>query len=948
MKPKSSSVPSPLLLPPSQNPTTLFVAPTVHLDWDWVNTFEQYYSKGYPAACKPVHYTLQQMIKLLHESSTFCFSLAEVGYLKRYFQDNPQAAASLSQIGKRLCLMGGGITSPDNLVCHGETFIRNYLVGTQWLKEIGIDGLRAPIAWLPDDFGHDPQLPVVLQAMGMQAVGISRVPGSAQGSPYATPLNGGASVASELMNTKGLVFLWGARDGSQLICHFMPDTYAVASSDLSTFVANFCTSQWNGDTMFVPTPSNDFATPTQQIQADVDDYNQAPVNGIKAQLATFQDFINVAQANLDKLGSPFTLRASNYWTGCFASRPKLKKEHNRAARELMAAETASVILRIYSSLAASAGEVLDSTIQIGWQALLPSTHHDFITGTSPDWTYGSEQLPLLNQAVELGERSRVKGTQLLAGSIQAIPNRGETPVIVLNSLGFQRGGLVELSPGEVASTSAVRSLSGLCPMQILAGGGLLFQIPSIASFGWSTFYLQAGNPPVSPLMPPVGESVVLENEWLSATLTRTSSWFITSFVDKQAAIDLIRPMATANEIRIYSDNGNLYQFGNEPLNFSSDYGIFQQMSTAFRTLGNPRFIEYGPLRQRFIATIEESNSRYCFTLEYALVTGEPFLRMKTTGAAPAATSVVVAFPLVSATGKIPDGLSHGTAHHWDDVEPERYWEGPTFQATHDYILPIESTSNSPYIAAIYHSDIPAWCRNLGTEESDPDKGTLLGTLLRNTDGRDRGAAGTDPADHTQEYALRVPSGLGGPTTGIPLKESLALSTPLFSKVQKGQLALPTYMSESGSLTAITPANAIVRAVRPQTGRGNLMMPQLHENAACGSPTSFALRIYNPDSSLKSVQVSLPFQSSAQPIAASLVTALEERISNSQLCLSEENLSVPTPFAITTVQIQTNRIYNLPNDGKGENPYRLFSASKSKIKERQEKEDSNLLSDWIEL
>ncbi|KAJ7872193.1 hypothetical protein B0H14DRAFT_3439146 [Mycena olivaceomarginata] len=37
-----------------------------------------------------------------------------------------------------------------------------------------------PVAWVPDDFGHSPQLPVLVEAFGMKAIGLSRIPGSIQ------------------------------------------------------------------------------------------------------------------------------------------------------------------------------------------------------------------------------------------------------------------------------------------------------------------------------------------------------------------------------------------------------------------------------------------------------------------------------------------------------------------------------------------------------------------------------------------------------------------------------------------------------------------------------------------------------------------------------------------------------------------------------------------------
>lgn len=68
----------------------------------------------------------------------------------------------------RLRLVGGGVTSPDNLLPSGESFIRNYLIGKRWLDRWQIPYLDT--YWMPDNFGHDSQLPIVLNAMGAQGI----------------------------------------------------------------------------------------------------------------------------------------------------------------------------------------------------------------------------------------------------------------------------------------------------------------------------------------------------------------------------------------------------------------------------------------------------------------------------------------------------------------------------------------------------------------------------------------------------------------------------------------------------------------------------------------------------------------------------------------------------------------------------------------------------------
>ena len=79
---------------------------------------------------------------------------------------------------------------------------------------------------------------------------------------------------------------------------------------------------------------------------------------------------------------------------------------------------------------------------------MPTTHHDFITGTSPDTTYqvpnpptsqvwdSSGQLPMSAQAVTLATTAMNLGMEQLAAAVQANPlDANEIPVVVFNQVG---------------------------------------------------------------------------------------------------------------------------------------------------------------------------------------------------------------------------------------------------------------------------------------------------------------------------------------------------------------------------------------------------------------------------------------------------------------------------------------------------------------------------------
>jgi len=78
------------------------------------------------------------MDKHYNDSTPYLYSTAEVGFLQRFWQTNPQMLPILQKVAKHLTITGGGISSPDNIVCNGETLLRNYLYGLKLLKQVGL------------------------------------------------------------------------------------------------------------------------------------------------------------------------------------------------------------------------------------------------------------------------------------------------------------------------------------------------------------------------------------------------------------------------------------------------------------------------------------------------------------------------------------------------------------------------------------------------------------------------------------------------------------------------------------------------------------------------------------------------------------------------------------------------------------------------------------------
>jgi alpha-mannosidase len=868
------------------------VSQSSHLDWDWRHTFETYFAGPLDDPLLfllpgPVDTILSDAVGLMtgfHGAPRrYYYSIAEIGFLQRFVAAHPEMAEALRAVGHDLRIVGGGITSPDSLLPPGESFIRDYLVGKTWVD--ATLGLPIRQAWVPDDFGHDSQLPVVLEAMGLDGVGFGRVPGVAnalQSLGVAPPDEG--SVATQLLKD-GLDFVWRAADGSRAIAHWMPGGYCQGDWALGPTPgaeppnALARAIEIDGDAsrtpyVFVPLGC-DFARPRPDLLDVIDAWNgtQYAQTGVWAVAATFDHYVQLLDAHRASLPTR-RFDPTPYWTGFYATRPLLKQMHLQATQALLAAETfgaiADGIERGDPAGWRAAVHARTAAIHAGWQTLVPGNHHDFITGTALDPVYEDEQIPRLVAALDAGEAARTRAlAQIVAGIRPRATDRNDT-VVVFNPLGFRRRGLVEV-PADAPAASA--GVSPAAIEQTSSEGARLF-IARVPSLGYATEDLARAAADVtgaaSLTVQSDGTTAVLENDVLRATLRRDAGWGIASLVDRRSGRELIGEGQTGNALVPYADQGGLYRFGNEMKGCSLE-------PLAGEGVGSPlTVLEQGPVRVRVVAQTTAGGCR--FQKEYDLVAGETFLRMTSTGSAAPGTSVMVHFPLA---GPI-DELVHGTAYHWDRKKPER--AGPlTFEATHDFLVP---RFHGAARAAIFHAAVPAWAARRD--------GFLVGALWRNANREQcdfEGAEGSDGHEVALSYAIRVPSGATDARTGKMLREALAFETPLLATAGRPAGHLPRTLS----LASATPRTAILTAAKAGTADDDALVLRLYQ------PTNAPLRVVVRTAADRR----FPLQ---RPLAVEETTALEDPLSNRSVATRADDerarrFHVVARRALTTIAIR---------------------------------------------
>ena len=167
---------------------------SAHCDWDWNATHEGYYTTGVPGESSVVDILSAGVAAASSPTQPYTYVFCEVGYLRNFLASIEQAhgtgATTLptreqwrSAVDQgRFAFSSGGVTSAENLLVHPEAFVRNYLLGRKWVVDtFGVQPSRQ--LWIPDDFGHDAQLPALAQAMGFAGVGFWRIPTEQLGSP---------------------------------------------------------------------------------------------------------------------------------------------------------------------------------------------------------------------------------------------------------------------------------------------------------------------------------------------------------------------------------------------------------------------------------------------------------------------------------------------------------------------------------------------------------------------------------------------------------------------------------------------------------------------------------------------------------------------------------------------------------------------------------------------
>lgn len=552
---------------------TMFLVSHFHYDPVWWNTQAAYTSPwellSGDATTRPLwerngFALVDAHMDLALRDPVYKFVLAEIDYLKPYFDLYPERRADLRLLLERgqVELIGGTYNEPNTNLTGAETTIRNIIYGVGYQRDIL--GGDPQTAWQLDVFGHDPQFPGYLADAGLTGSAWARGPFHQWG-PIQKNFREAKNDATVMQFPSE--FEWISPSGLGVLTHFMPHHYSAgwwmdSSADLPSaekaVYELYQRLKPVGATKNLLLPVGTDYTPPNKWVTEIHRSWAAKYVWPRFVCGTPRDFLDAVRAEMAATGrrpSPQTRDMNPIYTGKDVSYIDTKQAQR-------AGEVAAVDAEKLATLAAldGLGRYPDAALDKVWRQLAYGAHHDAITGSESDQVY-IDLLSGWREAYDLAASVRDRALDVLIGTVDTT---GEgTPVVVTNTLSFVRSDLVSVRLPDGHEGGRVIDDTGAEVPAVVDRGTLRFHAVDVPAMGWRTWRLLPGASSAEPAWTPA-DSAAIENAYYRVTADAERGGGLDSVYDKVSDRELIRAEHLGNELRIYEEYPAHPDFGEGP------------------------------------------------------------------------------------------------------------------------------------------------------------------------------------------------------------------------------------------------------------------------------------------------------------------------------------------------------------------------------------------------
>jgi len=585
---------------------TMYMVSHFHYDPVWWNTQGAYtsvWTEDPPGQCKQnnAFALVAAHLEMARRDPDYKFVLAEVDYLKPYFDAHPEDRADLLRLiaDRRVEVMGGTYNEPNTNLTGPETSIRNFVHGIGFQRDVL--GADPSTAWQLDVFGHDPQFPGMAADAGLTSSSWARGPYHQWG-PIAGQKNGRSGDPRRMQFASE--FEWISPSGVGLLTHYMPAHYAAGwwmDSSTSLEQAEAATYELFSKLKSVALTRNvllpvgtDYTPPNTWVTEIHRDWNDRYV-WPRFVCAVPSEFFGAVRAELAGRGdgaSPQTRDMNPIYTGKDVSYIDTKQANRAAEDAVLGAERFATFAALLGGGAYPEAALAKAWVQLAWGA-----HHDAITGSESDQVY-LDLLTGWRDAWELGRAARDGALGALTAGVDAGEVAGEASVVVWNPLAHSRTDIVTVRLDEpFGSGVRVRGADGAEVAALVDDGGhtVSFLASGVESVGWRSYRLEATASPAGwePL-----EGNGIGNDYLRVEVDPARGGAVSSLVEVTSGRELIAEGAAGNEIAVYQEYPAHPEAGEGPWHLLPTGPVWTSASAPAESVRACR----SPLGQRLVVT----------------------------------------------------------------------------------------------------------------------------------------------------------------------------------------------------------------------------------------------------------------------------------------------------------------------------------------------------------
>jgi len=429
-------------------------------------------------------------------------------------------------------VVGGMWVEPDCNMISGESWVRQFLYGKRYFRDKFGQDVR--LAWNPDSFGYNWNMPQILRKCGIDAFITQKIWwNDTTVFPY-------------------YIFHWEGADGTRLLSYFPPQGYT-SRVELPRVVSDI--TKYEAVTGFKKSLilyglGDHGGGPNREILDRVRHYQTLAIHP-EFRHSPAGEFLKKLEPELgDRIPVWRDELYLEYHQGTFTTQAETKRNNRRAESGLAAAE------KLASLAALHGADYPRARLEETWLPALTHQFHDILPGSSIT--------PVYRDAVEayaevLRDLAGATDTALasLARQIRTDSAAGQ-PVIVWNTLSWPRSDFVTCEvPADLGPELRLVDHEGhACPLEVAPcpGEGRLavsFVAEDVPPVGYRVYYLAAGTGAAPPGELKV-DGLTLENRFHRLRLDPASGNLV-SLVDRRLGREFVAPGQAANALRIYED-----------------------------------------------------------------------------------------------------------------------------------------------------------------------------------------------------------------------------------------------------------------------------------------------------------------------------------------------------------------------------------------------------------